>query len=42
MKDNTDNPDFKRWLADTVFGMTYDGGRPPAPDSSASAGQAGC
>jgi type I restriction enzyme R subunit len=35
MKDDTelfkqysDNPDFKRWLTDTVFGMTYDG--PPA------------
>jgi hypothetical protein len=34
MKDDTelfkqysDNPDFKRWLADTVFGMTYDGAR---------------
>jgi type I restriction enzyme R subunit len=30
MKDDTelfkqfsDNPDFKRWLADTVFGLTY-------------------
>jgi hypothetical protein len=20
----SDNPDFKRWLADTVFGMTYE------------------
>ena len=36
MKDDTelfkqysDNPDFKRWLADTIFGMTYD--RPQAP-----------
>jgi type I restriction enzyme R subunit len=35
MKDDTelfkqysDNPDFKRWLADTVFGMTYE--QPPA------------
>ena len=34
MKDDTelfkqysDNPDFKRWLADTVFGMTYE--QPP-------------
>ena len=22
-KQYSDNPDFKRWLADTVFGMTY-------------------
>jgi type I restriction enzyme, R subunit len=36
MKDDTelfkqfsDNPDFKRWLADTVFGMTYDQPRAP-------------
>jgi type I restriction enzyme, R subunit len=36
MKDDTelfkqysDNADFKRWLADTIFGITYD--RPPAP-----------
>jgi type I restriction enzyme R subunit len=35
MKDDTelfkqfsDNPEFKRWLADTIFGITYD--RPPA------------
>lgn len=35
MKDDTelfkqyqDNPDFSRWLADTVFNMTYD---PPGP-----------
>jgi type I restriction enzyme R subunit len=33
MKDDTelfkqysDNPEFKRWLADTVFGMTYQPG----------------
>jgi type I restriction enzyme, R subunit len=36
MKDDTelfkqysDNADFKRWLADTIFGITYE--RPPAP-----------
>jgi type I restriction enzyme, R subunit len=35
MKDDTelfkqysDNPEFKRWLADTVFGMTYQSGAP--------------
>jgi hypothetical protein len=28
-KQYSDNPDFKRWLADTVFGMTY--GRPLGP-----------
>jgi hypothetical protein len=46
MKDDTelfqqysDNPDFKRRLADTVFGMTYGEGRAPAPDSSASTWQ---
>jgi type I restriction enzyme R subunit len=36
MKDDTelfkqfsDNPDFKRWLADTVFGLTYGQSNPP-------------
>jgi type I restriction enzyme R subunit len=40
MKDDTelfkqysDNPDFKRWLADTVFGITYD--QPPASREAA-------
>jgi type I restriction enzyme, R subunit len=28
-KQFSDNADFKRWLADTIFGMTYD--RPQAP-----------
>jgi hypothetical protein len=28
-KQFVDNPDFKRWLADTVFAATYD--RPAAP-----------
>jgi hypothetical protein len=23
-KKYSNNPDFKRWLADTVFGMTYE------------------
>ena len=23
-KQYSDSPDFKRWLADTVFGMTYE------------------
>jgi type I restriction enzyme R subunit len=39
MKDDTelfkqfsDNPEFKRWLADTIFGITYD--RPPASGSA--------
>ncbi|MBV9995468.1 MAG: DEAD/DEAH box helicase family protein [Caulobacteraceae bacterium] len=40
MKDDTelfkqfsDNPDFKRWLADTVFGLTYDEARPARPST---------
>jgi hypothetical protein len=40
MKDDTelfkqfsDNPDFKRWLSDTVFGMTYE--RPADQDNRA-------
>lgn len=28
-KQYSDNPQFKRWLADTIFGMTY--GQPPQP-----------
>jgi type I restriction enzyme R subunit len=38
MKDDTelfkqfsDNPEFKRWLADTIFSETYDRPTPPAP-----------
>jgi type I restriction enzyme, R subunit len=38
MKDDTelfkqfsDNPEFKRWLADTIFSATYDRPAPPAP-----------
>jgi type I restriction enzyme R subunit len=27
-KQFSDNPDFKRWLADTIFGMTYQGPTP--------------
>ncbi len=39
MKDDTelfkqysDNPEFKRWLADTVFGMTYE--QPPTASNT--------
>jgi type I restriction enzyme R subunit len=33
-KQFVDNPDFKRWLADTVFAMTYE--KPPAPPPTSS------
>jgi type I restriction enzyme R subunit len=48
MKDHTqffklfyDNPDFRRWVSDTVFDLTYDGGHAPAPDAPPSADAAG-
>ncbi|WP_333839564.1 type I restriction endonuclease subunit R [Pelomicrobium sp.] len=37
-KQFSDNPDFKRWLADMVFDVTYHpGGRPPAPPQAGAA-----
>ncbi len=45
MKDHTqffklfcDDPDFRRWVSDTVFDLTYEGGRAPPADSPASGG----
>ena len=30
----TDNEDFKRWLANTVFGLTYEQPQPPSKAAS--------
>ena len=30
-KQFSDNPEFKRWLTDTIFSATYDRPVPPAP-----------
>jgi len=40
-KQFSDDPDFKRWLADTGFGMTYDATADPCPQKCTAFDQVG-